>query len=868
MGVLGVFLTLALLTAVHLGLESISLSYLDLASLQAGKADILVRREGFEWTRPAAFDPSAVTPGGGVVKGFAPRLLGVRPVGDRFALIVGIDPDRERELGIEGFTPRPALAKSTVALSENLGRALGKGPVDLDGRPYEVVGTVERQQVFPQHLKDFVVADLATAREILGEPQGVHVLAGALADPRSCYDARDLRGSVKRLKDAGETLAEGLGPEYAVALPKAQAITAFEQAAGPLRAVFGIFAAVALAITALLVYSLVSVSVEERVREHAILRLVGAKRRHLAALVLGESALLCLLGVAPGVAAGAVLARGLLAIVGLAMGAGAGAVPLELSGATARFCLAAGVLVCAASSLGPAIRASRRRILDALDPLRRGQVPEESPEGAAPRWLLWIGAGLSAVSGTVFFVLPSALLSGDPALIGSVALGLLAAIVVGFTLIAAAAAPFLERTVLAVLAPVFGPAADLAARNLAGHRRRSVTTSLMFALSVSFVVFLASLASLFSRTSLGVIERRIGGDLRLAHADPKEPDLLEEIAAVPGVEKTAMLARLRGRTAEGIAYDVVASDLVGMKHLWMIPVGADPSYAEVVDPRRVEFTEGDASAFRALADDEGDGTAPPAIASLSLARFLDVGKGDLVSLSYRLGAQREDARVRIVAVVPSLPGHDGLFRARVANAQGSGLLLSRKAFDRMTRAAPREAFEGTALLKARGEAARALRERLGLRFGLGVESAEEEKREAANLYWATQALFSLLMAAATAIAFFGLVAAMATAALERRREIGILKAVGLRRSALQRMFAAESTALTLSSGLLGGAMGFLLAWLFIVQAAALMEVPAAFAPPWITFAATVAVCFAAGRVAAWAPTRSLLKRPVAEILRS
>jgi ABC-type antimicrobial peptide transport system permease subunit len=62
-------------------------------------------------------------------------------------------------------------------------------------------------------------------------------------------------------------------------------------------------------------------------------------------------------------------------------------------------------------------------------------------------------------------------------------------------------------------------------------------------------------------------------------------------------------------------------------------------------------------------------------------------------------------------------------------------------------------------------------------------------------------------------------------------------------------------------------MGFLLAWLFILQAAALMEVPAVFAPPWLTFAATFAICGAAGWIASWVPLRGLLKRPVAEILR-
>jgi len=37
MGILGVFCTLALLTAVHVGLESVAVSYVDLVSLQAAR---------------------------------------------------------------------------------------------------------------------------------------------------------------------------------------------------------------------------------------------------------------------------------------------------------------------------------------------------------------------------------------------------------------------------------------------------------------------------------------------------------------------------------------------------------------------------------------------------------------------------------------------------------------------------------------------------------------------------------------------------------------------------------------------------------------------------------------------------------------
>jgi putative ABC transport system permease protein len=872
MGVLGVFCTLALLTAVRAGLDSVSLAALDVVSLQAGRADVVLRREGSEWHQPRAFDPAealAKLPPGHPFAGFAPRLLGIRPVGGelRFALVVGIDPARERELGVDGFRPEPVLAPGACWVSRTLEKQAVGSRLKLGKADLEVRGVLERQFVFPQSVRDFVVADLATARQVLGEEPGVHVLAGSLRDPGAYYDARDLGKSVRALKDAGEALAEALGPDYAVTLPRAEAVRFFDQAGGPLRAVFGVLAGVALAITALLVYSLVSVSVEERIREHAILRTLGARRSHVFGLVLTESAVVCLGGVVPGVFAGLLLAKGLVALFGLSRGGGADTVSLAVSPDTVVFGLVAGIVVAVGSAILPALRATRGRIVDGLDPLRRGRLAEAPPEGSGSRGLLLAGLALSCISGTVFFLLPSAVLSGDPSLIGAVALGLLVVILLGFVLVALAAAPAAERAVLAVLGFCFGPAAELASRNLGRHRRRNATTSLLFALSVSFVLFLAGLGTLASRLSLGMIDRRLGADLRIDLPAGSDLAAEESLGKIEGVERVVRASHLRGRTRRGISYEVVAADLVGMKRLWVMPFGVGPEFAEAAYVDRIVWSEGGPEALAKLSVQVGAEEPAPAIVSLSLARHLEVGKGDLLRLDFHLGGERREARVRIEAVCASVPGFLS-FRARSGNAQGSGLLVPANAFAVWTEGAPEEARDGFCLAKAPGvDVASRVRDRLGLRYRLGVQSAAEERREAEGLYWATQVFFALLLWAATAIALFGLVAAMASAAIERRWEIGVLKAVGLRRRELYRMFAAEATAVTLSSGFLGAGMGYLLAWLFAAQAAAFLEMNVPVAVPWITVAATFVVCSLAGLLASWLPTRRLLGRPVAEILR-
>jgi putative ABC transport system permease protein len=875
MGVLGVFCTLALLSAVQIGLDAISLSYVDLVSLAAGKADVVVTADDDgAWFASDGFDPGPVMPKlGAPLKGVAPRVLGIASVSagskSAFAVVVGLDAEREKAAGVDALTPWPELSPKIGAMSKELEERLGH-PKKFEvadargaGRAELVAANaVERQLVFPQPVREYVVVDLATAQDLFGMKGSVHQLAGALQDPRAYYDARDLHASVARLKDAGEAMASSLGKEYRVTLPKAAAIAAFQQFSAPVRAFFGIFAMAALAITALLVHSIVSVSEEERVREHAILRTVGAKRRSIFGLVLAESALMCTLGVVPGVFAGLVVAKGMLWLVSLAM-QGQGTITVELSRGTMLLCLAAGVTVSVASALLPALRSTRRRIAPALDPSRRGEI-DEPPAGerAFSRGLLAAGAALSAISAVVFFVLPTAFLSGDASMIGAVVMGLLVLLLAGFTMVGMALQPLAERALLGVMGWMFGPSADLAGRNLARQRRRGTSTSLMFALSVCFVLFLSSLVALFNRTFGAFLELQTGADVRVEVRGPAK-GAAEAIAKTAGVRATSEVRHLRGRTEEGVAFDVVARDVVGMRQLWVVPFGVDEKFETASYAERAAFAEGDRSA---LADLQKESDEPAAILSLAGARYLGVSKGDLIELWFQLGAERTIGRFRVAAVAESMPGFRN-FRGREAAAHGSGVLIGRKAWEAMTASAPAAAVEAFHFAKGEASAAPRLRESMGLRFQASVECTEEERKHGEVLYWATQVLFALLLCVAVTIAVFGLVASTASGVAERRREIAVLKAVGLKKRDLRRMFAAEAVALTSGAGVVGAAIGWLLAVMFVMQAAALIEMPVVFAVPWLTMATTLGISVVAGLAAAFIATKGLLHKPVAEILR-
>jgi putative ABC transport system permease protein len=895
-GALGIFLTLALLTAIQIGLDSVSISYLDLVALQAGKADLVISKKGGDWANPTPFDPKEVQRAleGKDLRGLSPRFLGVAQVSMRgqehYAVMIGVDPRREKELDIWGIVPEPALQGQTCALSKSLAEKLkakagneisirgGNGFTEIYLKTEQVL---DRQLVVPQQIRDFVVVNLASARELAGETERVHMLAGAFREPHAYYDARNLHGSVMKLKAAGSDLSAHLGMEYEVRLPKAAAITGFQQFSSPLRAVFGVFALLTLTITGLLIYSLISVSVEERIREYAILRTLGARRWNIFSLVLSESFLLCFLGVIPGVFAGTVAAKILVKLVALAMGVKGGGVGLEVSPATLWLTLGGGALLSIGSALVPALHATRWRIVDALDPMRRGQLePEPREEGHANTALVFTGLALSTISVVVFFVLPTAFLSGNPSLIGSVILCLIISILLGFTLIMVGALPWAQQGLMKVIGGCFGPVAELAGRNLQRHRRRHTTTALLFTLSVAMVMFLASLVALFSRTALGLVEQTHGADVRVYNPRTGEEPLKAELARLQGARSISEVRFLHNRSEQGIAYDAVLSDLVGMKHVWMVPFGVDTNLAQTLYTNQIQWRPGNPSMLaelgsRLVPEDETasqSNQVPSMLISAAIADFLDVNAGDFVQLSFRLGSQRRDARFKVAGICGSMPGFEN-FRAHVARATGAGALISLENFRILTRTAPPEAFQGLYFVRTSGEPetqkalAKRVREEFDVRYRFGVQCAAEQKEQAQVLYWVTQVLFGLLLAVAVVIAVFALIASMATTVLERRREIGVIKALGLRRKELFRLFAGESVVLTLSAGMAGGAIGFGLAWLFVLQATVLMEIPISFTLPYLTFAATLGISVVAGLIAAYLPTRNLLRKTAAEILR-
>jgi len=189
-------------------------------------------------------------------------------------------------------------------------------------------------------------------------PYGAHSIQGSGPEAPPAEMTLLLRTSAGRTQIAREierTVA-GLNRDVPVSNVATMQGWMADAAAGPrsTASLFSIFAALALALGAVGIYGVISYSVARRTREIGIRLALGADRRRVLGLIVGQSARLALFGVAIGWAAALALAR---AMSSLLYGVGA-ADPVTYAGVAVLL-----VLVALAASYIPARRATR------VDPL-------------------------------------------------------------------------------------------------------------------------------------------------------------------------------------------------------------------------------------------------------------------------------------------------------------------------------------------------------------------------------------------------------------------------------------------------------------------------------------------------------------------
>ncbi|MET9911856.1 FtsX-like permease family protein [Streptomyces sp. NPDC006476] len=570
------------------------------------------------------------------------------------------------------------------------------------------------------------------------------------------------------------------------------------------------FAGIAVLVGVFLIVNTFSMLIAQRTRELGLLRALGADRRQVRRSVLTEAVLLGLVGSTLGLAAGIGLAAGLIKLMGT-FGMNLTTAEMVVGWATPVAAYVVGVGVTFVAAYLPARRAAGVSPMAAL----------------ADAEVAGVGRPLKvrAMAGSVVGVLGVAALAGCAASSRTASAASLLGLGVVLTLIATViAGPLLVRPMIRVLGgafpALFGSVGRMSQRNALRNPRRTGATAAALMVGLALVGGMSVASASMSKSFDRQIDKTLGADFMVQNSNfmPFNQEITDKVRATDGVR---LVVRER--------FTAVAVRLPDGKRVETTAAGFDPRLDDVA---HITYTRGDTAS--ALAD---GGIAMD-------AKFADdhhVRLGSVLPVEF---PGRQTTRVRVGALT-NQEGSSGF------GTQG-GLYFGIATVEKYV-----PGGQDTVLYvdKAAGTGADQLRRNLETTLKpypqVQVRDQADYKKlihdQIAVLLYLVYALLGL----AIIIAVLGVVNTLALSVVERTREIGLLRAIGLARRQLRRMIRLESVVIAVFGAVLGLALG--LVWGVCTQQVLALQGMKALAIPWGTIVAVVIGSAVVGVVAALLP---------------
>ena len=316
-------------------------------------------------------------------------------------------------------------------------------------------------------------------------------------------------------------------------------------ALGFIRIALLIFAGVALLVGGFLIFNTFTVTVAQRTKEFALLRVLGASRRQILNSVLVETFAIGLLASILGVLAGLVVAPALAALM-RAAGIDLGTTGIVVSPMTVIIGLAIGLVATMVSGFVPALRATR---VEPVTAMRDAVTPGLKHMGT----IRIVGSGLLAAGGlAVLFIGLFGGLDSNSAAASLIGLG---AVLMMFAF--AFLAPLLVRPLARVLgAPMArfqGLTGVLARENAIRQPQRTAVTAAALMVGLALVVLVAVFAAGLKATINGTVDDQVQAALVVQNQDGFSPipaDVVSTVQTGAGRDRRRVHA-LRRRPGQG-----------------------------------------------------------------------------------------------------------------------------------------------------------------------------------------------------------------------------------------------------------------------------------------------------------------------------
>lgn len=514
-----------------------------------------------------------------------------------------------------------------------------------------------------------------------------------------------------------------------------------------------IFALIAVVVGAFIIVNTFSILVAQRIRESALLRALGASKRQVTGAVLVEAFLMAVLASTAGIALGWALARGLAAIF-RAVGLDIASTFLTLSTSTVVISYAVGIVVTMVAALVPARRAGKVAPVAAMH-------DEITPHKGSMRRRTLIGSGVLALSAAAAV----AGLADVPGLPQAVWVGVGGVVAL---LTVAVLSPVLGRPVLlacrGLFGRMFGTAGRLAGENALRDPRRTGATASALMIGLALVSTIAVMAASMNSSIQDLVDEQFSPDFIAQSTTfaPFSTEVGDRLAAVDGVASVSRQQILRAN--------------IGGKDLTIA----------AVDGRLDDVAE-----FSAVSGSV-DMAAGKAVVTEEAARKYGWKVGDRIRMNFAGGTH-------VTLPIGGITAKNVMaFEVNVPLS-----VVDRAGFARQDNMVTVTLRSGADPAAAKKDLEKAVAD-LPLVTVFDKAGFADTIRGQVN-----QLLYMIygLLALAIVIAVFGIVNTLGLSVLERTREVGLLRSIGMTRAQLRRTITLESVTIALLGAVLGMVVG-------------------------------------------------------------
>ena len=571
-----------------------------------------------------------------------------------------------------------------------------------------------------------------------------------------------------------------------------------------------VFAVIALLVGGFIIFNTFFITVAQRTQENALLRALGARKRQVLVSVLLEALAVGVIASVVGIGAGILVAaalKALLAALGFELPAGG----IVVTANTVIVSLVAGVGVTLVAAISPARRAGKVPPVAAMREVAVGST------GYGSKQRIVIGCTLLVLGGAALgyglFGSP-----GNPLLMVGAAVLL---VFFGVVTLGRTVALPLSRFIGWPLPRLFGIRGQLARENAMRNPRRTAATAAPLMIGVGLVAFITIFAA-SAKASFGtIIDRAFTGDFI--------------ITSPAGLSSGGLDPRLAASLNERPEVDVAGGIRAGVAE---------------IDGSAKQFVAASDEAFELIDVDPVAGS-PGDLGADTIAVFEDVAKDKNLSIGDRVPVVFKDTGGKELTVAmiygESQPAGDWLlgtetyeanvddqydYQVFVKKAGGVDTATARAAVEQVA-----DGYPGAKVLDQTGY--------------------EDDQTmfidQLLNLIYA-------MLALAIFIALLGIANTLALSIIERTRELGMMRAVGMKRSQLRSMIRWESVIIAIQGTMLGLLVGVLFGWALVTAMSD--EGLETFRLPVATLIVIVVLAALAGVLAAVWPARRAAKLDV------